>query len=172
MQRKHKIFIAYMIALVLLIVICILFSSCKCQKCPEPIETTVTRVERTVEVRLDTAFVEVPMQSEVVTVADSASHVETEYAYSDARINSDGSLFHSIHNKPGPKPVVVPTTTETKDSIVYRDRVRTVYKAKHPDGWTKFKTKSFWWLVFIIGSAAGWIFRKPIISAIRKCFLA
>lgn len=84
MQKKHKTFIAYIIALVLLIIICIMFSSCKCQKCPEPIENTTVQIEHTVEVRLDTAFVEVPMQSESVVVADSSSHVETEYAYSDA----------------------------------------------------------------------------------------
>lgn len=170
MQRKHKTFIAYIIALVLLVIICIVFSSCKCQKCPEPTEITRVQVERTIEVRLDTAFVEVPMQSESVVVADSSSHVETEYAYSDARINSDGSLFHSIHNKPGLKPVIVPTTTETKDSIKYKKRIVTRYKVKPPDAWDEFKVKSFWWLIVLIIAAFGWIFRKPIISLVRKCF--
>lgn len=93
-------------------------------------QTDSVRVERHTEyierVRWDTAYIAVPAQSDRVTVCDSSSHLETDFAASDARINSDGTLFHDLHNKSKRHPVIIPATdtekTIIRDSIVYRDQ--------------------------------------------------
>lgn len=79
---------------------------------------TVTRTEYVT----DTVFLEVPREVIRQTVRDTASHLETSLAISDARLNADGMLFHSLENKPGKRPVEVKKEVVYRDSIVYRDR--------------------------------------------------
>lgn len=80
--------------------------------------------ERTVLVP-DTVFVEIPAQTAERTTPDSLSHLENDYAESTARINPDGSLYHDLRTKPQKKPVEFQKPVERRDSIVYRERVRT-----------------------------------------------
>ena len=80
--------------------------------------------ERTVLVP-DTVFVEIPKQTAERTTADSTSQLENDYAASEARINPDGSLYHDLRTKPQKKPVEFQKPVERRDSIVYRERVRT-----------------------------------------------
>lgn len=80
--------------------------------------------ERVREVRVvDTVLVEVPPQLEVVTVRDSSSHLENDYALSDARILADGSLFHSLETKPRTDTLAREVGVQVRDSIVYREKV-------------------------------------------------
>lgn len=79
---------------------------------------TEVRVE-TVVVH-DTIRVFLPRDSVVVITADTASHIETSVAVSEASVRY-GLLLHAIWNKPD-IPVVVETRYVTRDSIVYRDR--------------------------------------------------
>ena len=78
----------------------------------------------------DTILIELPPEKAERTTADSISHLENDYAVSDARILTDGSLFHTLATKPQAKPV--PTTQKVirQDSIVYRDRWHTNTKTK------------------------------------------
>ena len=74
------------------------------------------RLEQIIATRLVPVDVKVaiPQQSETkITVGDS-SHVETDVAESDAWINPDGTLGHSIKNKPETLDarVMVPQTSE------------------------------------------------------------
>ena len=129
-----------------------LLSSCCCKK----FATSTTLIERdTVSVndsvntlvRIETVYVEIPLQKSERTVADSVSHLENDYAQSDARINPDGSLFHNLETKPQTKPVGFQKPVEKKDSIVYRykykDRVkykdREVVKEKELSKWQQTK---------------------------------
>lgn len=135
-----------------------LLSSCCCKK----FATSTTLIERdTVSVNdsvntlvrietvyvPDTVYVEIPLQKSERTVADSVSHLENDYALSDARINPDGSLFHNLETKPQIKPVGFQKPVEKKDSIVYRykykDRVkykdREVVKEKELSKWQQTK---------------------------------
>ena len=75
--------------------------------------------EKTVYIR-DTVYMTIPAQSAENTTRDTSSHLETDYAESDARINPDGTLHHSLRNKPQEKPVPVDVPQTQKDSIVYR----------------------------------------------------
>lgn len=47
------------------------------------------------------------------TSRDSASHLENDFAVSDARILPDGSLFHSLATKQNPITVEAPATADT-----------------------------------------------------------
>ena len=80
--------------------------------------------ERVREIKVtDTLFVEVPMQKESTTVRDSMSHLENDYAISDARIMADGSLYHSLETKPRTDTLTQELSVQAKDSIIYREKV-------------------------------------------------
>lgn len=106
---------------------------------------TLVRIE-TVHVP-DTVYFDIPLQKSERTMEDSVSHLENDYAQSDARINPDGSLFHSLETKPHRQPVEFQKPIERKDSIVYRykynDRVkykdREVVKEKELSKWQQTK---------------------------------
>ena len=83
--------------------------------------TTAVRTEYVV----DTVQIEIPVEKERQTVRDTMSHLETSFAVSDARINKDGSLFHSLENKAQKRPVATQKEIVYRDSIVYRDRAVT-----------------------------------------------
>ena len=61
-----------------------------------------TRVEVRKEIVYvpDTVYLEIPAQTAERTTRDSTSHLENDYATSDARINTDGSLYHDLKTKP------------------------------------------------------------------------
>lgn len=100
-----------------------------CRPCRH-LTTGSTRQDSTrVEVRTqtiyvpDTVYIVIPAQTAERTVTDSVSHLENDYAASDARINPDGSLFHDLRTKAQKKAIETAKTIETRDSIVYRDKV-------------------------------------------------
>ena len=72
----------------------------------------------------DTVFVEIPSQTAERETRDSVSHLENDYAASDARINPDGSIYHELKTKPQKMPVEFQKPVERRDSIIYRERVR------------------------------------------------
>ena len=76
----------------------------------------------------DTILIEIPPEQAECTTIDSISHLENDYAVSDARILTDGSLFHTLATKPQTKPVPTSQKVIRQDSIVYRDRWHTQTK--------------------------------------------
>lgn len=83
------------------------------------------RVETVTIYVSDTVFVEIPAQTAERETRDSVSQLENDYSASEARINPDGSLYHDLRTKPQKKPVEFQKPVERRDSIVYRERVRT-----------------------------------------------
>lgn len=140
-------------------------------------ENVVTKYIK--EVRIDTVFVEVkiPAESSRQVVRDSASHLETTYAESDAWINDDGTLGHSISNKPQsiPAEVYVPSTDTYKSNDAERIKeVPVPYEVavevdREFTRWEKFRIDAFWWLTGILIGFIGLIFRKQLFSLFRKC---
>lgn len=103
-----------------------LFSSCRTGRQVVVVEArdSVRIEERVREIKVtDTLFVEVPMQKESTTVRDSTSHLENDYAVSDARINPNGSLSHSLGTKPRTDTLTQELSVQAKDSIIYREKV-------------------------------------------------
>ena len=78
-----------------------------------PVESKVDSViiEKIVE-RVDSVYFPVPSESSEVVREDS-SHLETSVAISDAKIDSNGVLHHTLKNK----------DTSLKKEIVYRDKI-------------------------------------------------
>lgn len=153
---------------ILLIPLLALFSCRTHRSTIIPSEKIVTQVERVTEVRWDTTYIEVPSQSAERITPDSVSHLETDFAVSDARINPDGTLFHNLLNKPQEHPIIVPTTIQRVDSIVERDVPVVVYQDHPLNKFTQFKIDAFWWLVGIIALLMAILLRKPIIRIIIK----
>lgn len=118
-----------------------------------PVNSTRTdsvRTERVTEyiekVRMDTVYVEVPAQSAKVFARDSVSHLETDFAVSDAAVTADGMLRHSLENKTVRYPAIVPVKdsekVQSRDSIVYRN-VSVEVPVKMPlSWWETFWTRS------------------------------
>ena len=110
-----------------------------------PLSTTdSTKVEVRTEtvIEKDTVFVELPRVVERVAVQDTTSHLENEFALSDARI-SGGVLKHSLETKPVKMPAVVDKQIVYRDSVVFRDRVQTqtVEVEKKLTGWQQAKIR-------------------------------
>ena len=121
-MNETKISVATTVAIFLFIATVMLFSSCRTGRQVVVVEgkDSIRIEERVREIKVtDTLFVEVPMQKESTTVRDSMSHLENDYAISDACINPDGSLYHSLETKPR-------TDTLTQELYVQvRDRLST-----------------------------------------------
>lgn len=128
--------------------------------------------ERTVLVP-DTVFVEIPAQTAERTTADSVSHLENDYAGSDARVNTDGTLTHTLYTKPQQKPVASEKIIEYRDSIVYRDRWRTrentvtEFVEHKRSWWEQTQIYGFWAAIIIFAI----IYRKKLFQAVVRLFL-
>lgn len=118
----------------------------------------------------DTVFVEIPAQTAERTTLDSTSHLENDYAESDARINPDGTLFHSLDTKPQMKPVPTEKQIEYRDSIVYRDRIKTEtvtetkYVERSLSWWERTQIYGFWLALIIIAILC----RKSLVSLVKR----
>lgn len=118
----------------------------------------------------DTVYLEIPAQTAERTTRDSTSHLENDYAESDARINSDGSLYHDLKTKPQEIPKEVQTPVERNDSIVYKYKDRTVYETveRELSLMERIKLAAFWYLAGAVALCVCLLFRKPLWAALRK----
>lgn len=115
----------------------------------------------------DTAFIPIPAQSAEMTTQDTSSHLETDFAESDARINPDGTLYHSLRNKPQEKPVPIDVPQTQKDSIVSKDRYlyETVKVPRDLTAWQKWQMRSFW---ILLSAVVVYVLKKPMLALIRR----
>lgn len=154
----------------LLLLIALLLTACGTPKKLTTTQQDSTRIEirETVIYVPDTVFVEIPAQTAERTTQDSTSHLENDYALSDARINPDGSLYHDLKTKPQEKPVPIEKPVERKDSIIYRtqyiDREVTVEVERELSWWEKTQIYGFWGLVVILLI----VYRKKIFALAQR----
>ena len=153
--------------LLLILILAAVTACCPCRHLTTSTADSV-RVETSVRTEYipDTVLVEVPVESERQTVRDTMSHLETSFAVSDARINADGSLSHSLANKPQKRPIPTEKEVIYRDSIVYRDRVNTeiVEVERKLTWWQQTKMKGFWIALAIIVV----VYRKKIFTVARR----
>lgn len=125
------------------------------------------RVVTRIEYVPDTVFVEIPAQASERETADSTSHLENDYAKSDARINPDGTLYHDLKTKPQKKPVNIECPVEYRDSIVYRTKTvietKTEQIPRELTWWQNTQIYSFWVILFIFVI----VYRKKILSFVK-----
>ena len=165
-MNETKISVATTVAIFLFIATVMLFSSCRTGRQVVVVEgkDSIRIEERVREVKVtDTLFVEVPMQKESTTVRDSMSHLENDYAISDARIMADGSLYHSLETKPRTDTLTQELSVQAKDSIIYREKVvpKIVPVEKGLSDWQKIQIRGFW--IFLILTSVYIIIRKKVL---------
>ena len=119
-----------------------LASACSTVRQLPTTDSTKVEVRTETVIEKDTVFVELPRVVERVAVQDTTSHLENEFALSDACI-SGGVLKHSLETKPVKMPAVVDKQIVYRDSIVFRDRVQTVTVEveKKLTGWQQAKLR-------------------------------
>lgn len=118
----------------------------------------------------DTLYIKIPLQEREQTVRDSVSRLENDFSESDARINADGTLYHSLATKGGTVGVEATAKVIMRDSIVYvgREVKVPVMVEKQLSAWQKFRLRWFGVLVAVLLALLLWTFRKPILVWIRK----
>ena len=151
--------------LIITLAVLILASLCmySCRSAKE-VRTEQTRDSVRTEIRIhkvfvpDTVLVPLPPQKEYIITPDSESRLENDYAESYAAVKG-GMLHHSLSTKPQDIPVEVVKEIEYRDSIVYRDREKTVEVEKEVE-----VRKLTWWdrtrfyaLYAIVAAGAGWL---------------
>ncbi len=172
----NKIFLFGVIALVL--------SSCHTQKQAVPPAPVILNNSDSVRVEtiINTIYVptpvtlDIPRQSQTSVTAADSSHVETDLAESDAWINEDGTLGHSITNKPGKLQgeVYVPQTTTQNIKEAVKEKeipVPQPYPVEVEREFTimeQIKLAAFWYLVGAVIVSIGLLFRRPLMRALRK----
>lgn len=124
----------------------------------------------------DTIQIEIPAQTAERTTPDSTSHLENDFAVSDARINPDGTLFHNLETKPGKLDVPFEKPVEKSESVV--ERIKEIEKPVPTPVPVEVERKLNWWestcIKFapwafgLLIIAIGYIFRKPMINLARR----
>lgn len=162
----------------LLILLTILITGCKTHKAAQQPPLPVVPIETNTDTKIihietiDTVFIEVPAQSAERTTPGKESHLETDYAESDARINEDGTLTHTLKNKPTKCPAPVKNTADT----VYVEKAIEkplpvevpVSVEKDLSWWEKTRLDTWWWMATALVLCTGWICRKPIVTLARR----
>jgi hypothetical protein len=174
-DKQYRAFMGAALGILVLIALASILGGCSSAKkstavTPQTIVEVENSTEREVirEQRIDTVYVTIPNQTAERTTLDSISHLETEYALSNARINADGTLFHSIANKLTAHPVAVTSSadtikiTQTVEKAVPYPVTQTVTVERNFTWWEQTRLKTWWWLLAIIavGAAAQILLKK------------
>lgn len=139
-------------------------------------ENTEVRVEKFIEYMIDTVYIKIPAQMAERTTQDSTSHIENDYATSDARINQDGTLYHDLKTKPQEIHAEFQKPVERKDSVRTEYKTKTKYITlidkkeveKELTWWQHTCIKWFPWCIILLIIAIGYVFRKPILKIAKR----
>lgn len=144
---------------VLVIVLLVLAVSCS----PKIIERVETKIEYRDRVVHDTATFEVPVEVEKIVTRDTVSHLENNWAKSDAVV-SNGFLSHSLESKP--QIVKVPVEVHVTDTLWKESSTAAEYVDVPTElsGWQKLRIGAFWWLFGAVFALLAWTFRKTLLK--------
>lgn len=168
----------------LVVFLLMLLASCHSSRQTIPSEPVVlnnqdsireTTIVKTVYVPI-TVEVPIPQQSEAIVTAADTSHVETDLAVSDAWINDDGTLYHSIENKSvtlTAEASVPQTTTEHQVEAIKTKEIPVpqpyaVEVERKLTLMEQIKLSSWWLLLIISLFSVGYVFRNPLFKLVRK----
>ncbi len=118
----------------------------------------------------DTINVPVPQQDRSSKTKEDYSHLETDFAESDASVDSTGTLHHTLKNKKRDVPVPTKTPVQYRDSIVYKEiQVPVPYPVevkveRDLTWWQKTQMIGFWIAILLIMLR----YRKAIFGFIRR----
>ena len=144
-------------------------ASCCPKHYPQIVYRDSIRVEIRERIVYDTVKVEVPKIVEKNVTRDTVSHLENDWALSDAELK-DGFLWHSLETKGQTVyvPVQVPVHDTTYIEKEAQETIITKEVEKPLTKWQKARLDGFWWLLATVLAALVYFLRKPILSLIRK----
>ena len=152
---------ATLLAFVLLAILGQLFVGCSPRITPPAEIRDSVRVEIRERVVHDTAYVDVPLIKEVNVTRDTSSHLENEYAMSDASI-SNGTLRHSLETRP--HKIAAPVTITVHDTLTVEKKAETIIKEVNVlTKWQGFQ--------IILGRILGGLFLLIILMLAARAFL-
>ena len=152
---------ATLLAFVLLAILGQLFVGCSPRITPPAEIRDSVRVEIRERVVHDTAYVDVPLIKEVNVTRDTSSHLENEYAMSDASI-SNGTLRHSLETRP--HKIAAPVTIIVHDTLTVEKKAETIIKEVNVlTKWQGFQ--------IILGRVLGGLFLLIILMLVARAFL-
>ena len=156
-------------------ILCVFLAAAACSpKHYQPVVVYRDSVRVEVHERLvhDTVSFEVPVIVEKNVTKDTVSHLENEWAKSDAELK-DGFLWHSLETKG--QTVYVPVTTVVRDTVVVEKEATETIVTKEVEKpltpWQNYRLRAFWWLILGLVALLIYTFRKPILTPLRKIFL-
>lgn len=137
---------------------------------------TEIKVEKVIEYLTDTVYIKIPAQMAERTTQDSTSHLENDYATSDARINQDGTLYHDLKTKPQEIASEFQKPVERNDSIRTEYKTKTKYITlidkkeveKELTWWQHTCIKWFPWCLILLIITIGYILRNPILKITKR----
>lgn len=152
---------ATLLAFVLLAILGQLFVGCSPRITPPAEIRDSVRVEIRERPVHDTAYVDVPLIKEVNVTRDTSSHLENEYAMSDASI-SNGTLRHSLETRP--HKIAAPVTITIHDTLTIEKKAETIIKEVNVlSKWQGFQ--------IILGRVLGGLFLLIILMLAARAFL-
>ena len=151
---------ATLLAFVLLAILGQLFVGCSPRITPPAEIRDSVRVEIRERPVHDTAYVDVPLIKEVNVTRDTSSHLENEYAMSDASI-SNGTLRHSLETRP--HKIAAPVTIIVRDTLTVEKKAETLIKEVNVlSKWQGFQ--------IILGRILGGLFLLIIVMLVVRAF--
>lgn len=133
----------YIRCLLLFFLACGLLCLCSCsvkQAVQKENKEERVRVEYREILKTDTVTVQLP-QERIEVIRRDSSHLETSLAASDARIQPDGTIYHTLRNKPFMSKVEVKYKDREiiRDSIVYQTKEVPYFLEKELNWWQKIR---------------------------------
>ena len=114
-----------------------------------------------------TIYVPIPLGKDkaIVSIRDT-SRLETSVAKSEAFVNEEGQICHTLENKRGNLSTVAKIPSRTIWTNVTSEKAHTVSKTVYRDTpmswWANFRLKAFWPLLIAFLLMLAWTFRKFI----------
>lgn len=131
-------------------------------------DTTSVKIVHHIEKVRDTVYVEIPQIIERNVTRDTVSHLENEYAKSDAIVDGE-YLWHTLEMKPQEKAVEIIKEIEYRDTIIEKATIVEVEKPidKPDTWWEQTQKKGFWTMLIIFAILVLWHRLKGKISILE-----
>jgi hypothetical protein len=130
----------------------------------KPVVTQDVRIVERTELVPHIVFTTIPDISQTVVTLDTVSHLENDFAVSDAVIDRRGQLTHTLATKPQERPQMVEIPVVYRDSIVTLTQTVEVEVPAELNLWQRVRINSWWVLAVLVLLAYG----KLIIKLILK----
>lgn len=110
-------------------------------------DTTSVKIVHHIEKVRDTVYVEIPQIIERNVTRDTVSHLENEYAKSDAIVDGE-FLWHTLEMKPQEKAVEIIKEIEYRDTTIYKEIIKEaerIVEVEKPETWLDKTQKITFW---------------------------